>query len=71
VSIIGIPLGLANLKLIPVSLAPFGRDIVDLDQARRRGLQPANVIPADPCRQSYPRPCAATLPESAIVIGYG
>src|SRR5205807_640407 len=27
VTIIGIPLGLANLKLIPVSLTPFGRDI--------------------------------------------
>src|SRR3954466_8098315 len=32
-TIIGIPLGLANLKLIPVSLTPFGRDIVDLAQA--------------------------------------
>jgi uncharacterized membrane protein YccF (DUF307 family) len=28
-SIIGIPLGLANFKLIPVSLTPFGREIVD------------------------------------------
>jgi uncharacterized membrane protein YccF (DUF307 family) len=27
VSIIGIPLGLANLKLIPVSLVPLGREI--------------------------------------------
>jgi uncharacterized membrane protein YccF (DUF307 family) len=35
VTIIGIPLGLANFKLIPVSLMPFGRDIVDLEQARR------------------------------------
>ncbi|GAA5182271.1 YccF domain-containing protein [Rugosimonospora acidiphila] len=30
VSIIGIPLGLANLKLIPVSLLPLGREIRDL-----------------------------------------
>ena len=30
-TIIGIPLGLANFKLIPVSLTPFGRDIVDID----------------------------------------
>jgi uncharacterized membrane protein YccF (DUF307 family) len=30
VSIIGIPLGLANLKLIPVSLFPLGREIRDL-----------------------------------------
>src|SRR5262249_41789427 len=32
-TIIGIPLGLANFKLIPVSLTPFGRDIVDIDGA--------------------------------------
>jgi uncharacterized membrane protein YccF (DUF307 family) len=37
-TIIGNPLGLANFKLIPVSLTPFGRDIVDIDQARRLGL---------------------------------
>ena len=36
-TIIGIPLGLANFKLIPVSLTPLGRDIVDVDQARRLG----------------------------------
>jgi uncharacterized membrane protein YccF (DUF307 family) len=30
-SIIGIPLGLANLKLIPVSLFPLGHEIVDVD----------------------------------------
>jgi uncharacterized membrane protein YccF (DUF307 family) len=28
-TIIGIPLGLANFKLIPVSLTPLGREIVD------------------------------------------
>jgi uncharacterized membrane protein YccF (DUF307 family) len=33
-TIIGIPLGLANFKLIPVSLMPLGREIVDVDQAR-------------------------------------
>ena len=32
-TIIGIPLGLANFKLIPVSLTPLGRRIVDVDQA--------------------------------------
>ena len=31
ITIIGIPLGLANFKLIPVSLTPFGREIVDID----------------------------------------
>jgi uncharacterized membrane protein YccF (DUF307 family) len=37
-TIIGIPLGLANFKLIPVSLTPFGREIVDVDEAERLGL---------------------------------
>lgn len=31
ITIIGIPLGLANFKLIPVSLWPMGREIVPLD----------------------------------------
>jgi uncharacterized membrane protein YccF (DUF307 family) len=31
ITIIGIPLGLANFKLIPVSLAPLGREIVPSD----------------------------------------
>ncbi len=39
ITIIGIPLGLANFKLIPVSLAPFGREIVPVDEVRR--YQPA------------------------------
>ena len=47
-TIIGIPLGLANFKLIPVSLTPFGRDIMDLDQARRLGYAPAVSVSADP-----------------------
>lgn len=47
-TIIGIPLGLANFKLIPVSLTPFGRDIVDIDQARRLGLAADVAMPADP-----------------------
>ncbi|MEV0774836.1 YccF domain-containing protein [Streptomyces sp. NPDC050428] len=32
-TIIGIPLGIANFKMIPVSLLPFGRDIVRTDEA--------------------------------------
>ncbi|MFI6091443.1 YccF domain-containing protein [Streptomyces sp. NPDC051218] len=32
VTIIGIPLGIANFKLIPVSLMPLGREIVRTDQ---------------------------------------
>jgi uncharacterized membrane protein YccF (DUF307 family) len=33
-TIIGIPLGLANFKLIPISLLPLGREIVRVDRAR-------------------------------------
>ncbi|MEO9248655.1 YccF domain-containing protein [Citricoccus nitrophenolicus] len=34
ISIIGIPLGIANLRMIPVSLLPLGKKIVDSGQAR-------------------------------------
>lgn len=37
VTIIGIPLAIANLKMIPVSLVPFGKVVVDAD-----GLAPAS-----------------------------
>jgi len=40
VTIIGIPLGLANFKLIPVSLLPLGRDVVSVEQARASGADP-------------------------------
>ena len=40
VTIIGIPLGLANFKLIPVTFRPFGRDIVSIEDAERRGTPP-------------------------------
>ncbi|KQX10483.1 hypothetical protein ASC82_22645 [Streptomyces sp. Root431] len=33
ITIIGIPLGIANFKLIPVSLLPLGKEIVPTDQA--------------------------------------
>jgi uncharacterized membrane protein YccF (DUF307 family) len=49
-TIIGIPLGLANFKLIPVSLTPFGREIVDIDEAGRLDAQVAVTMPADPRR---------------------
>jgi uncharacterized membrane protein YccF (DUF307 family) len=39
-TIIGIPLGLANFKLIPLSLLPMGREIVSVDEARARGIEP-------------------------------
>jgi uncharacterized membrane protein YccF (DUF307 family) len=38
-TIIGIPLGLANFKLIPVSLTPFGRDIVPIEEAHAEGYE--------------------------------
>jgi uncharacterized membrane protein YccF (DUF307 family) len=49
-TIIGIPLGLANFKLIPVSVMPFGREIVDLEQARRLGYVAHVAMPANPSR---------------------
>jgi uncharacterized membrane protein YccF (DUF307 family) len=36
VTIIGIPLAIANVKLIPVSLFPLGHEIVDTDTLGRR-----------------------------------
>ncbi len=48
ITIIGIPLGLANFKLIPVSLTPLGRDIVDVDQARRLGYEVQVTMPSRP-----------------------
>jgi uncharacterized membrane protein YccF (DUF307 family) len=45
VTIIGIPLGLANFKLIPVSITPLGREIVDVDQARRLGATDVVEVP--------------------------
>jgi uncharacterized membrane protein YccF (DUF307 family) len=48
ITIIGIPLGLANFKLIPVSLLPMGREIVSIDQARAMGLTPQVAMPDEP-----------------------
>jgi uncharacterized membrane protein YccF (DUF307 family) len=47
VTIIGIPLGLANFKLIPVSITPLGREIVDVDEARRLGATDVVAVPSD------------------------
>lgn len=43
VTIIGLPLAWANLKLIPVSLTPLGRRIVDVEDT---GRVPAFAQPA-------------------------
>lgn len=37
ITIIGIPLALANLKLIPISLLPFGRTVVPASEAHATG----------------------------------
>src|SRR3954468_85883 len=51
-TLIGIPLGLANFKLIPVSLRPFGRDIVSIEEAKRMGLQPLVTV-GEPSRPAH------------------
>ena len=51
-TIIGIPLGLANFKLIPVSLTPLGREVVDIDQARRLGYPVQVAMPSDPSHRT-------------------
>jgi uncharacterized membrane protein YccF (DUF307 family) len=43
VTIIGIPLALANLKLVMVSLMPFGREVVPIDEAREMGREAQNI----------------------------
>lgn len=34
ITIIGIPLGLASFKLVPISIMPLGKDIVPVEQVR-------------------------------------
>jgi uncharacterized membrane protein YccF (DUF307 family) len=50
-TLIGIPLGLANFKLIPVTFRPFGRDIVSIEEAERQGLTQQVVMPGQPTRR--------------------
>ena len=40
VSVIGIPLGIANLKLVPVSVLPLGREIVPAGSSTVRSTSP-------------------------------
>lgn len=39
ITIIGIPLAIANIKLIPVTCFPFGKEAISIDEARARGMQ--------------------------------
>jgi uncharacterized membrane protein YccF (DUF307 family) len=43
-TIIGIPLGLGDFKLIPVTFRPFGRDIVSIEEAEREGTPHHAVV---------------------------
>ena len=45
ITVIGIPLGLANFKLIPISLFPLGKDIVSTGSAQRAIANGALVGP--------------------------
>jgi uncharacterized membrane protein YccF (DUF307 family) len=46
ITIVGIPLGLASFKLIPVSLLPLGRDIVSVEQAQAMRMSGTVTVPA-------------------------
>ena len=54
-TIIGIPLGIANFKLIPVSLLPFGRDIVTIEEAERMGAERLVTVGSDRPQIAPPR----------------
>jgi uncharacterized membrane protein YccF (DUF307 family) len=55
-TIIGIPLGIANFKLIPISLLPLGREILTVEEARARNLVPEVAIGAPAGRLPPPSP---------------
>ncbi|MGZ6643469.1 MAG: YccF domain-containing protein [Solirubrobacteraceae bacterium] len=40
ITIIGLPLAAANLKLVPMALVPFGREVVSVDEAAGTGTLP-------------------------------
>ena len=46
ITIIGIPFGLANFKLIPISLLPLGKDIVSTDSVDAAFANDAVVGPS-------------------------
>ncbi len=43
-TVVGIPLGLANFKLVPVSLWPLGREVMSIARARQLGLPIDSLI---------------------------
>jgi uncharacterized membrane protein YccF (DUF307 family) len=58
ITIIGIPFGIANFKLIPISLLPLGRDIVTVEEAKRMGLRPEVAVSTQSTQstQHHPQP---------------
>ncbi len=46
ITIIGIPMAIADFKMIPVSLAPLGKQIVDIDAPVPAGTQVVSVGPS-------------------------
>ena len=63
VTIIGIPLAVANLKLIPVTCFPFGKAAAPLRLARAHTSSPWGNSPCEPARSDSRRPIAeATSP---------
>jgi uncharacterized membrane protein YccF (DUF307 family) len=46
ITVIGIPLGLANFKMIPISLLPLGRDIVPVDSVHAAFVASRNPVNA-------------------------
>lgn len=45
ITIIGLPFAVANIKLVPVALVPFGRDVVSADSV---GVLPPNAVSVPP-----------------------
>lgn len=56
VTIIGIPLAVANLKLIPVTCFPFGKAAVPSAWARAHNVVPWGNSPCEPARSDSRRP---------------
>jgi uncharacterized membrane protein YccF (DUF307 family) len=54
-TIIGIPLGIASFKMVPISLVPLGKDIVSTDSLRAYGAYPAQQ-PYPPQQPYRPAP---------------
>ena len=62
ITIIGIPLAVGNVKLVPVALWPFGREIVPMSDVSaairtyRDGQVPPVGLPSEPTKRSEPEP---------------